>query len=105
MIGYSKYYSNTTRILIPSIAGSLLKFVEDREIISFAGGLPDPLMFPINEIKEIVDEILTNHSSEPLQYMPSRGISLYLEELRKFLYRNREINTDTSNIVVTTGSQ
>ncbi len=105
MIDYSKYCSNITRILVPSIARSLLKFVEDREVISFAGGLPDPLMFPINEIKEIVNEVLANHNSEALQYMPSRGISLYLEELRKFLYRNREINTDTSNIVVTTGSQ
>ncbi|PMP84191.1 MAG: aminotransferase, partial [Caldisericum exile] len=48
----------------------LLKLVESPDIISFAGGMPDPNLFPKETLGEIAKEVFVNHGGKALQYGP-----------------------------------
>ena len=51
----------------------LLKLTEKPEIISFAGGLPAPELFPVEEMKEISRMVLEESGREALQYTTTEG--------------------------------
>jgi 2-aminoadipate transaminase len=84
----------------------LLKVTENPEIISFAGGLPNPQSFPIQDLKGIVQTVLNQHGKVALQYGPTEGI----KELRD-LIAERSIKESMKggisreNIMITSGSQ
>ncbi|MCS7111662.1 MAG: PLP-dependent aminotransferase family protein [Ignisphaera sp.] len=105
MISYKRYMSKDGDYVASIVAKYSLKFLEDRSIISFAGGLPDPATFPVDDLKRIAVEVIEKHGCDALQYMPSRGVSTYVRELVDFLYRARGIRVDADNVIVTTGSQ
>jgi DNA-binding transcriptional MocR family regulator len=63
----------------------ILKHLQQPGMISFAGGLPAPETFPVNDLKEIADEILENDGPESLQYGTTEGDPL----LRKMLVERR----------------
>ncbi|HWR63374.1 MAG TPA: PLP-dependent aminotransferase family protein [Candidatus Thermoplasmatota archaeon] len=84
----------------------LLKVTQDPEIISFAGGLPNPLSFPIQDIKIIVQNVLNNHGKVALQYGATQGINELREAIAE---RSRKEGmtkgTSPDNIMITSGSQ
>ncbi len=53
----------------------LLKLTEMPEIISFAGGLPAPELFPVEEMKGIMQEVLDTQGRAALQYSSTEGIN------------------------------
>ena len=84
----------------------LLKLVDQPDIVSFAGGLPDPSLFPISEIGAAYAEILGSPSlaAAALQYSVSEG---HLP-LRRWIVDHMAtlgVPCDVDNIVVTSGSQ
>jgi len=84
----------------------LLKLVDQPDIVSFAGGLPDPSLFPISEIGAAYAEILGNPAlaGAALQYSVSEG---HLP-LRRWIVDHMAtlgVPCDVDNIVVTSGSQ
>lgn len=82
----------------------LLKLTQQPEIISFAGGLPAPEMFPIREVKEACNYILEHHGQEALQYGPTEGYP----PLKEFLAESMQkygIPAVPANILMTNGSQ
>jgi len=56
-----------------SFIREILKITQQPEIISFAGGLPSPLTFPVEEMKVAYDKVLTNNGKVALQYGPTDG--------------------------------
>lgn len=73
-------------------------------MISFAGGLPAPETFPVDDLKEIVLEILEKDGADSLQYGTTEGDPL----LRKILVErhNRQgLKINIENLIITTGSQ
>ena len=84
----------------------LLKVTQDPEIISFAGGLPNPLSFPIQDLKIIVQNVLNNHGKVALQYGATQGINELREAIAE---RSRKEGmtkgTSPDNIMITSGSQ
>ncbi len=82
----------------------LLKLTESPEIISFAGGLPSPDTFPIEQLKEIVLEVLTLDGKKALQYGSTEGDTQLREELVK-MYKRWDFDIDINNLVITTASQ
>jgi 2-aminoadipate transaminase len=83
----------------------LLKLTEGKNVISFAGGFPDPSLFPLDEISEITREIIKNHGDKALQYAPTKGITDFRNTLAEFLsYKGIKVN-DYDDIIITTGSQ
>jgi len=82
----------------------ILKIIQSSDVISLAGGMPDPVTFPAEEIKEICIKILANNSSLALQYSSTEG----LLKLREFLAQWLEMDVKkftTDNIIITSGSQ
>jgi len=82
----------------------ILKYLQKPGMISFAGGLPAPETFPVEELKEIVLEILEEDGPDGLQYGTTEGDPL----LRKMLVErhNRQgLNIGMENLIITTGSQ
>jgi DNA-binding transcriptional MocR family regulator len=81
----------------------LLKVVDQPGILSFAGGIPDPALFPVADTKAAYAAIL-GESTGGLQYSVSEG---YLP-LRQWIARHMEslgVPCDPDNIVITCGSQ
>lgn len=93
-----------TRTMTSSAIRELLKLTADPEIISFAGGLPAPEVFPLAEIEAAADRILKEKGTSALQYSTTEG---YLP-LRELLVRHMGrygIHVTPSNILITTGAQ
>lgn len=87
-----------------SFIREILKVTEEPEIISFAGGLPNPKSFPITEIEEAVSKVLSENGDEILQYSTSEGY-LPLREYIAERYSKNGLKIDADEILITNGSQ
>lgn len=104
MIYLVKNYSICARRMKKSVIRELLKLTNKPGLISFAGGLPDPALFPVEEIKEITHYVLEKKSISALQYGTTEGDPELIEELIKLAKEEDEHITE-KNILVTTASQ
>ena len=103
-IGFSHLFSERARAMKASEIRELLKLTQRREIISFAGGLPNPAAFPAEKIKELAAKVLTERPAEVLQYGTTEGV----RELRQTLaerMKKKGIDCTEKNILITQGSQ
>ena len=66
---YTKRILNTKKSFIREI----LKVIQNKEIISFAGGLPNPISFPIEELQESMNRVITEVGSDAFQYSTTEG--------------------------------
>jgi 2-aminoadipate transaminase len=82
----------------------LLKLTQRPEIISFAGGLPNPEAFPIDDIIEITNDVLKNEGKMALQYGTTEGLTKFREEVAKWVAKLGIDGTMDNNIMVQ-GSQ
>ncbi len=97
-------YAQRTQRMKASAIRELLKLVEQPDIISFAGGLPAPDVFPVEEVKQACIRVLDNHGAQALQYGATEG---YLP-LREMIARHTNstgITVSPENILITGGSQ
>jgi len=87
-----------------SFLREILKVTTQPDIISFAGGLPNPSSFPIDAIKEAAMKVLDTDGTSALQYAPSEGY-LPLREWIASRYRKKGLQVSANEILVTNGSQ
>lgn len=89
----------------PSFVRGILKAASDPSVISFAGGLPNPISFPQEEMLESMERIVKTYGSTVFQYSITAG----LPELRQYIadrYNKKfGLNLGVDNIIITTGSQ
>ena len=83
----------------------LLALVNKPEIISFAGGLPAPELFPVDKIKAAQDAVLEENGRAALQYGPTDGLLRLREQIADRLLEKNGINTTPDHIIMTAGSQ
>jgi 2-aminoadipate transaminase len=88
----------------PSTIREILKVTAQPEVISFAGGLPAPELFPMDEIRRAADTVLTQHGSRALQYSQSEGVPPLREWIAAEMGR-RGIRARAEDVLVTNGSQ
>lgn len=84
--------------------GNILRVAASPNVISFAGGLPAPELFPVKELKAATDKVYETSAESALQYTNSKGF----EKLRKILAERmkiRGVDCTADNIAITTGSQ
>jgi DNA-binding transcriptional MocR family regulator len=82
----------------------LLTLTERPDMISFAGGLPAPDVFPVAEFQEACQRVLADHGPQALQYSTTEGY----RPLREMIARHRArygIVIAPDNILLTSGSQ
>ncbi|KRK25149.1 aminotransferase, class I II [Apilactobacillus kunkeei DSM 12361 = ATCC 700308] len=85
--------------------GEILKVAGDPEIISFAGGLPAPELFPVKEMHEAADKVFEKHGAEALQYTAAIGNPHLRELIVDRMQTNKEVTTTVDNVCITTGSE
>jgi 2-aminoadipate transaminase len=97
-------FSRAAHTMKKSAIREILKLTQKPDMISFAGGLPAPETFPVDDLKEIVIEVLEKDGAAALQYGTTEGDT----KLRQLLIdrHNREgLNLSLDNIIINTGSQ
>jgi 2-aminoadipate transaminase len=85
----------------PSVIRDLLKVTERPGIISFAGGLPSPLTFPVDAFQAACDKVLREDGRAALQYAASEGYGPLREAVAALL----PWPVDPAQVLITTGSQ
>ncbi|MBM9499872.1 PLP-dependent aminotransferase family protein [Leptospira sp. 201903071] len=89
-----------------SFIREILKVTSHPEIISFAGGQPDPALFPLEELKHASELAFQKHGSRLLQYGISEGYIPLREKIYERYYKNIKYSgLSPENILITTGSQ
>ena len=97
-------YSQRTRQMKSSVIRELLKLTENPEIISFAGGMPAPEIFPAQEFKEASVRVLRDQAPLALQYGTTEGYTPLRNQLAQYMIRQgAQLSVD--NIMITSGSQ
>jgi 2-aminoadipate transaminase len=81
-------YSINVAGLKKSVIRELLKLTQKPEIISFAGGLPSPETFPIQQISELAREVILRDGKWALQYGPTEGDPRLKQVIIDFLTRD-----------------
>ncbi|MGA3211725.1 MAG: PLP-dependent aminotransferase family protein [Terriglobales bacterium] len=97
-------YAFRTRTITSSTIRELLKLTEKPEVISFAGGLPAPEVFPIARIRECCARVLQESGPAALQYSATEGY----KPLREWIAANLQrygILAGPENVLITSGSQ
>ncbi len=97
-------YAHRTQRMTSSAIRELLKLTERPDIISFAGGLPGPELFPLEEVKEATETVLEQKGRKALQYSTTEGFPPLREMLMRHMARYG-IVVGLDNILVTSGSQ
>ena len=83
----------------------LLKLTEKPEVISFAGGLPAPELFPIEEMKYISTVVLEESGTQALQYSTTEGFNPLREQIANRMNSKNKTNVTKDDILITNGSQ
>lgn len=82
----------------------LLKYMEKPDIISFAGGMPAPEVFPVEAFRAAADRVLARHGSQALQYSATEGYRPLREWIVAHMARYG-IESAPENVLITSGSQ
>ena len=89
----------------PSFVRGILKAASDPDVISFAGGLPNPISFPQEALLESMERIVRTYGSVVFQYSITAG----LPELRQYIAERYNrifgLALTQDNVIITTGSQ
>lgn len=89
----------------PSFIREILKVATRPEIISFAGGLPNPHLFPVKELEAACHAVLSEQGAAALQYATTEGFA----PLRQFIADRYQklygMQVDPDLILITSGSQ
>ena len=97
-------YAFRTQQMSSSVIRELLKLTELPEIISFAGGLPAPEVFPLERFREASNTVLENFGPQSLQYSTTEGHRPLREMIARHISRfSSEVSAD--NVLITSGSQ
>jgi len=72
--GMSARFARRMERVKPNAIGELLRHGADPAVISFAGGYPDPSLFPVAELRQVYQDLLTGSDRDALQYTVSDGL-------------------------------
>src|ERR1700739_3852945 len=101
---WTSRYAQRAKGVKSSAIRELLKFTQRPEVISFAGGLPAPDVFPTERFREACEKVLKEQPHLALQYGANEGY----EPLRDMIARHVDrygIRVKTEDVLITSGSQ
>jgi 2-aminoadipate transaminase len=101
---YEHLFSRDARAFRPSAIRAFAKYMNDPNVISFAGGSPNPETFPAAEIGAIAERVVRERRQIALQYGPTRGLPRLCSFIAS-LAGERKIACTPEDVIVTTGSQ
>ncbi len=98
-----RYATRSTRMQASEIR-ELLKLLDQPDIISFAGGIPDPKLFAEADIRKAYTDVLTENPGAALQYSTSEGYTPLRQWIADYM-GGLGIPCTCDNIMVVSGSQ
>ena len=101
----NEVFSENAKHMKKSVIRELLKLTRRPEVISFAGGLPDPAAFPVDEVAEVTAYVLKKYGATALQYGPTEGDPKLKDELIAHHEREDGVQLRPENLLVTVASQ
>jgi 2-aminoadipate transaminase len=104
MTSFDAFFSRDARSFRPSAIRAFAKLINDPDIISFAGGVPNPETFPAERIAELAAQVVRERRAVSLQYGPTRGLPRLCSSIAA-LSRTRGVDCTADDVLTTTGSQ
>ena len=101
MVNFAKMMDNVKA----SEIRELLALTQRPEVTSFAGGLPAPELFPVQDFKKACDAVLDEQGTVALQYGTTDGWAPLRRQIAERMLAKNSIHTDPANILLTAGSQ
>jgi 2-aminoadipate transaminase len=101
---WTSRYAQRTKNIKSSAIRELLKITQNPDIISFAGGLPAPDVFPTERFREACNKVLEKQARLALQYGATEGY----DPLREMIARHTArygVKAKLENVMITSGSQ
>ncbi len=102
---YDNFLSDNCKAIRSSFLREILDTAEMSDIISFAGGLPNPDLFPVSRIKQALDRVMSESAKGTLQYAGSQGFLSLREWIAERYYSRFHIKISPEHILITNGSQ
>lgn len=99
-----RFLSQSAMGMKRSAIREILKLLQKPGMISFAGGLPAPETFPVNDLKKIALEVLEKDGAFALQYSTTEGDPL-LRQMLVERHNRQGLNIGIENVIITSGSQ
>jgi len=99
-----KLFSNRIQNVTPSFIREILKVTHEKDIISFAGGLPNDALFPLQQLKQASVSAFKNKGTQLLQYSNTEG-DLGLRNWIAQRYQAQDLDIRVEDILITNGSQ
>lgn len=100
----NELFSNRISGVSPSFIREILKVAVDPSIISFAGGLPNRDLFPVEALQKATNDLFNDSGKDILQYSSTEGY-LPLRELIVADYKRKGLDINVDEILITNGSQ
>ncbi|MDM5227348.1 PLP-dependent aminotransferase family protein [Cytobacillus sp. NJ13] len=97
-------FAERARFVTSSETREILKVTERPEVISFAGGLPAPELFPVEAIKDACNAVLNDEGAAALQYSTTEGYIPLREAICQRM-KMAGIDSGIENVLITSGSQ
>ncbi len=97
------YFSQSVQHIRSSEIRDLMKLATRPDVISFAGGMPNNDLFPVEEVDHIMQNMSADVKKTAFQYGPTAGYPPLIETLKKYL-KTKGLPVDTHRLMITTGS-
>ncbi|PKL09157.1 MAG: aminotransferase [Spirochaetae bacterium HGW-Spirochaetae-7] len=104
MPDFSALFSKNATNMKASTIRELLKLTQKPDIISFAGGLPAPDVFPVEDLRTAANIVFDTQATKALQYGTTEGDDGLREELVKFEMK-QGVTLKKENLLVVSASQ
>ncbi|MDQ1695995.1 MAG: 2-aminoadipate transaminase [Frankiaceae bacterium] len=82
---------------------AILSLAASEDVITFSGGFPAPETFPVDVLRELTEELLSEDAALALQYSPTEGLLPARAALSDLLARTQEQAVDPGDVLVTSG--
>lgn len=83
----------------------IFKYLQDEEMISFSGGFPNPDSFPVDALKTASQKVFESSGKQVLQYAQTEGYEPLREFISKRYKQVYDLDIDSDEILITSGSQ
>lgn len=104
VLNLSRHFSERSKEMKASEVRELLKLLQVPDMISFAGGFPNPETFPSELIREIADKVLMKDGAQTLQYGITEGYAPLREVIAERM-KKKGMNAAMENMLIVSGSQ
>jgi len=101
---FTDLYSEHIKQMKASAIREICKLIERPEVISLAGGWPDPQTFPVAEAKLIMNDILEKKWKYALQYGTTEGLPAFRKYMSQWAKQHEQVDVTANNIIFTAGS-